>query len=150
MYYTIGELAALINLPPSTLRYYDKKGLLPFLERSESGIRLFKDSDLETLKVIDCLKQTGMPLKDIRRFILLAMQGDAGIKERLALICRRKETVLEQLRSLQDVLAILSYKEWFYRQAEARGTVEGLKELPLSEVPSAVRKGRELLQRRKK
>ncbi len=150
MYYTIGELASLVKLRPSTLRYYDKKGLLPFLERSESGIRLFKDSDLETLALIDCLKQTGMPLKDIRQFIHWSMQGDASIKERLAMICQRKAAVLQQLASLQDVLAILSYKEWYYQQAAAQGTTAGLKELPLSQLPPSAQQGKKLLSRCRK
>ena len=57
MFYTVGEMAKLVGVAPSTLRYYDKEGLLPFVERSESGIRVFMDSDYEWLKVIECLKK---------------------------------------------------------------------------------------------
>lgn len=63
MFYTVGEMAKILNTTPSTLRYYDKEGLLPFVERSESGIRMFKDSDYEWLLVIDCLKIQGWALK---------------------------------------------------------------------------------------
>ena len=56
MPYTIGEIAKYLNIPSSTLRFYDKMGLMPFVDRSESGIRLFKDSDIEWLLIIDCLK----------------------------------------------------------------------------------------------
>ena len=77
MLYTVGEMAKLMGVAPSTLRYYDKEGLLPFVERSEGGIRVFKESDYEWLKVIECLKKTGMQLKDIRSFILMAMEGDS-------------------------------------------------------------------------
>ena len=57
MFYTVGEIAKKLGIPASTLRYYDKEGLLPFVERSGSGIRMFKDSALEWLSVIECLKK---------------------------------------------------------------------------------------------
>lgn len=69
MLYTVGEMAKRLHVPPSTLRYYDKEGLLPFVERSGGGIRMFKDSDLEWLNIISCLKQAGMSIKDIKTFI---------------------------------------------------------------------------------
>lgn len=66
MDYTIGEVAKIINISPHTLRFYDKEGLLPFVERSESGIRRFKEEDFGKLMIIECLKKTGMPIKDIK------------------------------------------------------------------------------------
>ena len=84
MVYTVGEMAKLLDIPASTLRYYDKEGLLPFVERSSGGIRLFKDSDFEWLSIIECMKQTGMPMT----FIDLCMAGDSTISERLNLIRR--------------------------------------------------------------
>ena len=66
MAYTVGEMAKILHVAPSTLRYYDKEGLLPFVERSSGGIRLFKESDFEWLSMIECMKQTGMPIKEIK------------------------------------------------------------------------------------
>ena len=68
MVYTVGEMAKKIGVAPSTLRYYDKEGLLPFVERSGGGMRMFKDSDLDWLRIIECLKRTGMPIKEIRQW----------------------------------------------------------------------------------
>ena len=65
MIYTVGEMAKMLDVPASTLRYYDKEGLLPFVERSPGGIRMFQESDYGWLKIISCLKKAGMPLKDI-------------------------------------------------------------------------------------
>ena len=80
MVYTVGEMAAkLLDIPASTLRYYDKEGLLPFVERSSGGIRLFRKSDFEWLQVIGCMKKAGMSIRDIRQYIQLAMQGDDTI-----------------------------------------------------------------------
>ena len=79
MTYTVGEMAAMLDVPASTLRYYDKEGLLPFVARSSGGIRQFRDSDLEWLRIIGCMKKAGMSLKDIRQYIQLAMQGNDTI-----------------------------------------------------------------------
>ena len=65
MPYTIKEVSALTGIPATTLRYYDKEGLLPFIERRESGYLLFSDGDIMMLRVIECLKSTGMSIKDI-------------------------------------------------------------------------------------
>ena len=69
MVYTVGEMAELLGVRASTLRYYDNEGLLPFVERSSGGIRMFRESDIEWLRVIGCMKKAGMPLKEIRRYI---------------------------------------------------------------------------------
>ena len=66
--YSIGEVSEMFDLPVSTLRYYDKEGLFPDMMRV-SGIRKFSDRELETLRVIECLKKSGMEIKDIRQFI---------------------------------------------------------------------------------
>lgn len=57
MFYTVGEMAKKLGVAPSTLRYYDKEGLLPFVERSGGGIRMFKDADFQWLSIIECLKK---------------------------------------------------------------------------------------------
>ena len=64
--YTIGEAAERMGVPTSTLRYYDKEGLIPFIERSPGGMRIFKEDDFEHIRLIECLKATNMPLKDIK------------------------------------------------------------------------------------
>lgn len=121
MVYTVGEMARLLHVPASTLRYYDKEGLLPFVERSSGGIRMFKDSDYEWLQVIGCLKKAGMSIRDIRQYILLAMQGDSTIGDRLQMFYAQRERLLEQMEQLRQTLDTLNYKCWFYEQAKACG-----------------------------
>ena len=120
MVYTVGEMARLLNVRASTLRYYDKEGLLPFVERSSGGIRMFKDSDYEWLQVIGCLKKAGMSIRDIRQYILLAMQGDSTIGDRLQMFYAQRERLLEQMEQLRQTLDTLNYKCWFYEQARRR------------------------------
>lgn len=122
MIYTIGEMAKKIGVASSTLRYYDKEGLLPFVERSGGGIRMFKEEDMEWLNIIECLKKTGMPIKEIKLFIDWCMEGDSTIDQRLALIDRQREVVKEQMEQLKKTMEVLEYKHWYYTEAKKAGT----------------------------
>lgn len=139
MFYTVGEMAKKLGVAPSTLRYYDKEGLLPFVERSSTGIRVFKEADYEWLKVIECLKKTGMQLKDIKTFIEMAMQGDDTIDERLELIIKQKAVVEKQIAELTETLRTLEFKEWYYTTAKNEGTTAVPRNMTLSELPEEYR-----------
>lgn len=143
--YTIGEMAKKLNMTPSTLRYYEQEGLMPFVERSEGGIRMFKDSDMEWLTVIGCLKKTGMSLKDIKAFIDWCVEGDTTIDQRLELIDRRREAVLEQIEQLQETLSILEYKHWYYEAAREAGTCKIHETMKEEEIPEQFRENRKKL-----
>lgn len=145
MFYTVGEMAKKIGVAPSTLRYYDKEGLLPFVERSSGGIRVFKEADYEWLKVIECLKKTGMPLKDIKTFIEMAMQGDDTIDERLELIRKQRDEVGRQIAELQETLDTLNFKCWYYETAKSAGTTAVPREMKLEELPEEFREIRKKL-----
>ena len=145
MFYTVGEMAKRLGVPASTLRYYDKEGLLPFVERSKSGIRMFRESDFEWLKVIGCLKKTGMPLAEIRCFIEMAMKGDETIEDRLELILRQKQSVEEQIDELNRTLEILEFKEWYYQTAKKAGTTAVPREMSPEKLPERFRETRKRL-----
>lgn len=145
MFYTVGEMAKKIGLAPSTLRYYDKEGLLPFVECSSSAIRMFKDADFEWLQVIECLKKTGMQLCNIKRFVEMAMQGDETIDERLFLIKKQQQAVKEQIDALNETLKTLEFKTWYYETAKAAGTTEIPRNMPLSDLPEEYREIRKKL-----
>ena len=120
--YTIKEAAKILNLTPTTLRYYDKEGLLPFIERKESGYRMFSEGDIMMLRVIECLKKTGMPLKEIRQFALWCTQGDASLQERYEMFLERKKVVEQQMAELQETLDLINHKCLYYETAIAAGT----------------------------
>lgn len=145
MMYTVGEMAKLLNMQPSTLRYYDKEGLLPFVERSPGGMRVFKEKDYEWLQVITCLKNTGMPIKDIRHFIEMAMAGDETIDERLQLFLRQREAVKKQMQELQGILDLLDFKCWYYETAKEAGTTAVPRNMKIEEVPEPLRAARKKL-----
>lgn len=145
MVYTVGEMAKRLGVAPSTLRYYDKEGLLPFVERSSGGIRVFKDSDYEWLNVIGCLKKTGMPLKYIKSFIEMAMQGDETIELRLALIVKQKMAVKEKIAELEETLRTLEFKEWYYEIARENGSTDVPRNMAINELPEKFRDVRQKL-----
>lgn len=120
--YSISEIGNLLNLSPYTLRYYEKEGLLPNIERSESGIRRYSESDLALLHVIECLKATGMPIKDIKQFIDWCEQGDASLQQRYDMFLQRKAIVEQQMKDLEKVLETIEYKCNYYRSALDAGT----------------------------
>lgn len=143
MFYTVGEMAKKLNIAASTLRYYDKEGLLPFVERSGGGIRMFKDSDFEWLSIIECLKATGMPIKEIKVFIDWCMQGDSTISERKALIEKQRQAVLAQLKEMEETLSMLDYKKWYYETAEKAGTCKIHETIRDEDVPDELREARQ-------
>ncbi|GER67613.1 MerR family transcriptional regulator [Weizmannia acidilactici] len=122
MRYTIGEVAKITGFSKYTLRYYDKQGLLPFLDRTENGIRIFKDSDLSFLSVISCLKETGMSIKEIREFVKWCMEGDSTLALRLKMFEEHKKAVEEQIKNLQKNLEKINHKIWYYQTALEAGT----------------------------
>ena len=122
MLHTIKEAAELTGLTPVTLRYYDREGLLPFMRRSGAGYRMFSDDDIAMLRVIECLKKTGMPIKDIRQFCEWAQAGDSSLRERHEMFVERKHVVEAQMAELQETLDFINHKCWYYETALEAGT----------------------------
>lgn len=144
--YSVGEMARRMGIPTSTLRYYDKEGLLPFVERTPGGIRVFGERDYEYLQLIECLKKTGMPLKEIREFVRMTVEGDGTIEARLDLFRRRREAVERQIEELQNTLKIIDYKCWYYERAWSEGTTDALEQMPMDEIPEQYREAKKYLQ----
>lgn len=126
MTYSIGEVSTILNITISTLRYYDKEGLLPLVNRTQGNIRVFDETDIECLKMIECLKATGMPLKDIKIYFEWCEVGDSTINERYELFLKQKEKTENQIKFLQKSLNRINYKCEYYRIAKERGTTDNL------------------------
>ena len=114
MGYSITEVAERTNLTAHTLRYYEKEGLLPFVDRSHSGNRDFKDKDLEWLELICCLKNTGMPIKKIKEYIELCLKGDTTIDVRRQIFLIHREEVINQIDELNKNLDKINCKINYY------------------------------------
>lgn len=101
--YTIGQVSEMLGIPVSTLRYYDKEKLFPNLER-KGNIRWFGDNELEALRIIDCLKASGLEIKDIKQFFAWVNEGSSSYAKRKELFEARKSAVEAEIQSLQKTL----------------------------------------------
>lgn len=113
--YTIKEAADKTDISEHTLRFWAKSGFFPFIKRNENNIRLFSDSDLEWVKIVKCLRAVGTENKAIKRYIDLCIKGDSTIPERYGIIQATKIKAQKQMEELQQQLALLDFKENFYK-----------------------------------
>ena len=136
--YTIGQVAEKFGMPISTLRYYDKQGLFPNMERV-SGIRKFGDTEIEALRVIECLKKAGMEIKDIRQFMDWCVEGPATYPQRKAMFEAQRVHMEAELEQMNRTLDMLKFKCWYYEQAIRDGNEEKLAAMIPDELPKNIR-----------
>ena len=137
--YTIGQVSEMSGLPISTLRYYDKQGLFPEMERV-SGIRKFSDKEMEALRVIECLKKSGLEIKDIKQFMQWCVEGASTYPQRKELFEQQKKTVEAEIAHMNRVLDMLKFKCWYYEQAMQDGCEDRVKELIPDHLPDGIRR----------
>ena len=117
--YSIQDVSRKTGLTAHTLRYYEKEGLIPSIERSQGGIRQYTDEDLEALGLICCLKNTGMSLQEIARFVQLAHEGDGTLEERVKLLKDHREKLIARIAEMQKHLEEVTWKvSYFSRKLE--------------------------------
>ena len=137
--FTIGQVSKMFNLPISTLRYYDKEGLFPEIER-QSGIRKFSERELEALCVIECLKKSGLEIKDIKQFMAWCVKGASTYPDRKKLFETRKAIVEAEMVKLQKTLDMLKFKCWYYETAIKDGSEERLNAMTPDKFPEEIQK----------
>ena len=136
--YTIGQISEMFGIPISTLRYYDKEGLFPTMERV-SGIRQFGESEIEALRVIECLKKSGLEIKDIKLFMEWCRQGSETYSKRRELFLKQRETVKSEIERMNRVLDMIEFKCWYYEQAIADGNEDRVKTMSSEDMPDKIR-----------
>ena len=137
--YTIGQVSEMFHLPISTLRYYDKEGFFPNLVR-KGNIRYFSDNELEAIRVIECLKQSGLEIKDIKQFFEWVTEGSSSYTKRKELFEHRKAAVKEEIKQLEKTLAMLEFKCWYYDTAIADGNENKINVMLPDNLPKEIQK----------
>ena len=135
--YTIGQISSMFNIPVSTLRYYDKEGLFPDIQRN-SGIRKFTYKEIETLHVIECLKKSGLEIKNIKQFMKWCSQGRETYGQRHSLFLKQKEAVEAEIQRLQKALDMIRFKCWYYEQAIKDQSEDRLNEMLPNRLPEEI------------
>ncbi len=123
---SIGDVSARTGLSVDTLRFYERKGLLPPAHRSQGGQRIFSPDDVAWIGVCQRLRASGMPLPEIARYAALVRAGAGNEAQRLELLQQHEAAVRTQLAALQDALDLIASKVVAYTDALARGTADGL------------------------
>ncbi len=121
MGYSIGQAAEKMGLTTHTLRYYEKEGLLPFVRKTSSGLRVFSDADLEWLVIIECLKGTGLQIKDIKQYIDWYQEGNSTLQLRLDMFKQQKEKLEKEMEKLQQHMEKINFKIAYYEDAVTYG-----------------------------
>ena len=139
MQYSIGEVANMTGITISALRYYDREGMFPNIERTTGQIRVFSDNEIEALKIIECLKTSGLSIKEIKQFLAWCQEGDRSIEQRRDLFYERMEAVKLQMAELQRTMDVLKYKCWYYDTALAAGTEDAPKRIRPEDRPADIK-----------
>lgn len=121
--FSIGEVVKQTGLSAHTLRYYEKEGLLPFVTKNSSGLRVYSTTDLQWLSMIECLKDSGLQIKEIRQYIEWYRQGDATLQQRLDLFANRRKVLEAEMARLQVVMNKITFKETLYTTAIKLGSL---------------------------
>lgn len=137
--YTIGQVSKMLDLPVSTLRYYDKQGLFPGIQRT-SGIRKFSDKELDALRIIECLKKSGLELKEIKQFMDWCVEGAATYPQRKKLFEKQKQNVEKEIAHMNQILDMLKFKCWYYDQAIQDGNEDRIKSLLPDHLPEEIQR----------
>ena len=103
-----------------------------------NGVRQFSESEIETLRVIDCLKKSGLEIKEIKEYMSLCSLGNTTLKQRKEIFEKQKEEVLQEMEKLQKVLSMLNYKCWYYDQAIEKNDEAYVQALSFNQFPPQI------------
>lgn len=122
MSYTIVEVSKLTGLSVPTLRYYDKEGLIPNINRNENGLRDFTEQDLGTINIVTCIKGAGASIREIKEYMDLCKLGDSTLEARKQFFIEKKRDVEEQMKHLSEIMKTVEMKIKYYEDAIEAGT----------------------------
>lgn len=114
--YSIREVSEKTGLSVHTLRYYEKEGVLRGVDRSQGGFRQYTDDDLESLGLVCCLKNTGMSIQEIARFMELTHEGEHTLQERVDLLREHRESMIRKMQEMQTYLEKVTWKLNFFSE----------------------------------
>jgi DNA-binding transcriptional MerR regulator len=111
---SIKEVAEKFNITPYTLRYYEREGLIPSVQRKDNGRRVYTDVDLGWLQIVNCMKATGMSISYIKNYVELCTNGKDTLEERRKIMCKQKEIINEEIKKYTDLLELVDMKLDYY------------------------------------
>jgi DNA-binding transcriptional MerR regulator len=113
----IAEVSEQFGLSADTLRYYERVGLIPPVNRSESGIRDYNELDLRRVDFIKCMRSAGLPIEVLIEYVGLVQQGDGTIEDRKEILKHQREQLAARMEEMQKTLDLLDHKIEVYEKA---------------------------------
>lgn len=110
----ISEVAAKFEITPATLRYYEKEGLVPPVNRSTSGIRDYNEEDLGWVEFIKCMRNAGLSIESLARYTELYKSGEETLAERKTILVEEYQKLLEKQQAINETVNRLEYKLEIY------------------------------------
>ena len=117
--YTVKDVADMMELSSYTIRYYENSGLVPGVDRTGGNIRMFSEYSLSWLRLVHCLRATGLPIDGVRHYIQLCEKGESTIPERAAIIFAQERSLKQQIKALNQQMKVLKYKKAYYEKLVA-------------------------------
>ena len=121
MIMTIKEVSEKYDISADTLRYYERVGMIPPVTRTSGGIRNYSDEDIGWVLLAKCMRQAGLPVEVMTRYLKLSQQGDKTIPARLQLLKDQRDTLIEQRKRLDETIERINYKISRYEVALKTG-----------------------------
>ncbi|MBB3112440.1 DNA-binding transcriptional MerR regulator [Paenibacillus phyllosphaerae] len=118
MAFSIKEASERLGCPAPTIRYYEKEGLLPYIQRDKHGNRQFEQEHLDWIRLMTCFRATGMKMSVLKRMVNLALDGDSTIPQRKAILNQYKEELFVRQRELAEALDAVNNKLAIYEDIE--------------------------------
>ena len=120
---TIAEVSRKYDISPDTLRYYERVGLIPRVERTKGGIRNYTEESCQWIELVKCMRSAGVPIESLVEYCALMLQGDSTITARKELLIEERDKLLKKQEEIQETLKRLNYKIGVYEEAEMTGVL---------------------------
>ena len=112
--YSMKEACALTNMTYENLKFYCNEGLIPNVKRDSRNYRVFDDHDIKWIQSLNCLKNCGMSIAEMKEDLALCLEGERSIPERKVILEHKKEALLQSIADLQEAIAFIDWKQNFY------------------------------------
>ena len=112
--YSMKEACALTNMTYETLKFYCNEGLVPNVKRDSRNYRVFDEHDIKWIQSLNCLKNCGMSIAEMKEYLTLCLGGEATIPARKVILAAKKEALLQSIAHMQDAVAYIDWKQGFY------------------------------------
>lgn len=112
--YTMKQTCEKTNLSYETLKFYCNQGLVPNVKRDSNNRRIFDERDVAWIQSLNCLKNCGMSISEMREYIALCLAGESTIPERKIILDTKRQTLVSQLQQIQECINYIDWKQGFY------------------------------------